>query len=312
MSSVEVQSVNPTLDVSSSYASNNQSSSKHTNKSKPLVDKIRSIIMEMYSDDPELFDPIDIERVKVDDWYIKRFLLAQDRNVKSASNMLVGSLKWRKSYGVNHLDLRSFPSEIYRLGAFFVYEHDKEGHEVLYVRANLFRRSKDLRPILVQYGVAIGCQVEKASKNGVVCVIDFKNLSLAHVDLEIMRIIISTIVNHFPLFVQRFFVCNIPSVLQMISSLVINLIPSSGRNRLTFVDNKELTKYIDSDKIPECLGGSCKKPFKGSGVVPNGCPNFLEFSKTIGWTNQQYRSIYKTFKSIFESEGIEPMPEPVD
>ncbi|XP_053212540.1 motile sperm domain-containing protein 2-like [Panonychus citri] len=307
MSSVEVQSTT----INSSYSSTDQGKSR-TNKSKPLVDKIRSTVMEIYSSEPETFDPIDIERVKTDDWYIKRFLLSQSKNVKSATNMLIDSLKWRKSYGVNQLDLRSFPCEIYRLGAFFVYEHDKQGREVLYVRANLFRRSKDLRPVLVQYGVTIGCQVEKASKNGVTCVIDFKNLSLAHVDLEIMRIIITTIVNHFPLFVQQFLVCNIPSVLQMISSLVINLIPSSGRNTLTFVKPEDLTKYIDSDKIPDCLGGTCKKPWKGSGVVPNGCPNFLEFAKQIGWTNQQYRSIYKTFKSIFESEGIEPMPEPVD
>lgn len=43
----------------------------------------------------------DIERVKVDDLWIRRFIAAQDDDVDKATKMLFETCQWRKEFGVN-------------------------------------------------------------------------------------------------------------------------------------------------------------------------------------------------------------------
>ncbi|XP_074596210.1 motile sperm domain-containing protein 2-like [Brevipalpus obovatus] len=281
-----------------------------TNRSAPLIAKVRQNVSKAYQDKPDVFDVNDIRRVEADDWFVKKFLLVCDRNPKSASAMLIDTLKWRKCQGIYETKLTDFPSDLYRLGSFFIYQTDKLGHPIIYVRPKHFRRHKLLRPELVKFGISVGTRLEAQTPNGIVSVIDFRGMSISNVDLEIMRIIISTIMNHFPLFIQKIYVVNLPSFLKMISTMLINIIPSRSRSNITFISQNELIKYIDEDKIPDFLGGKCTVPYKGDLVVPPGCPTFLEYALKIGWTLDQYSDVYHMVKSSFEDEHVDSPPCP--
>lgn len=100
-----------------------------------------------------LYHPIDVVRVRKEEWQVKRYLIGKyplfqvihkllflifyskkiesNENVDTAFEALIRTLAWKKSFGVHKLKPSDFPVEIYSLFCTEIYGKDKEGRLIL-------------------------------------------------------------------------------------------------------------------------------------------------------------------------------------
>lgn len=97
-----------------------------------------------YQEEKEAFDPEDIEQLKYNDWYIKRFLIATNCNENDAYERLVTAMRWRKEMCIRSLKDSDFMQELYNTGSLFLYEKDKDGLPTLVMRLKFLKRIPEM------------------------------------------------------------------------------------------------------------------------------------------------------------------------
>ena len=100
-------------------------------KSKQVIESIRRRFL---AKNPNMFHPIDVDRVKTNDWPIVRFLLA-NKIEDTAFAALIKTMEWRKSYGVNDFTDESFPEEVFKIGETFRHRQRSVSQSYLVVLA---------------------------------------------------------------------------------------------------------------------------------------------------------------------------------
>lgn len=99
--------------------------------SSQLVPHLRERFLKLYLDNPHLYDEHDINKVKNDTWTVQRFIESWEDPDKALQHM-DNAMKWRKSFGVNRRTFeKNSPREFFLLGAFFIYNEDKEGNKMV-------------------------------------------------------------------------------------------------------------------------------------------------------------------------------------
>ena len=86
-----------------------------------LITKLRDQLVSEMTAHLVSYDETDLERVKTNNWTIKRFLSASKLDLDVALNMAKEAFKWRKSFAINSRNELSFPMELYKIGAIFPY-----------------------------------------------------------------------------------------------------------------------------------------------------------------------------------------------
>lgn len=89
-----------------------------SNRSAEDVQIIREKVLEEIAITPNEYHEDDIERVRTDDWFVKKFYITRNRNIKPAATSLISSLKWRKSQKVHELKESDLPDVYHRLDHF--------------------------------------------------------------------------------------------------------------------------------------------------------------------------------------------------
>ena len=118
----------------------------HTNRD--FVHQVRDQFLEHYKREPELFYHEDVKQVEQMQFLLQRCIIYKKKDVKESLSMLVAMLKWRKERRMRELNDMSFPLEYYLTGTAFIYEPDKYGNRLLYVRTSLLRNISELRQSL--------------------------------------------------------------------------------------------------------------------------------------------------------------------
>lgn len=65
------------------------------------IDKVRDGFLKLYKINPQLYDECDIEKVKTNEFTVKRFVLWNDLDVDKSIKQLDEAMKWRKESEVN-------------------------------------------------------------------------------------------------------------------------------------------------------------------------------------------------------------------
>lgn len=96
------------------------------------IARLRALFEADLSAHPDLYHPIDVERVRTEEWQVKRFLLDQpdQEDETAAFAALSKALQWKKSFGLHDRTDQYFPKEIWELNGVEIYGKDKEGHLV--------------------------------------------------------------------------------------------------------------------------------------------------------------------------------------
>ena len=130
--------------------------------SSAAVQELRHKILEVIQKNPELYYEKDVERLKTNEWPIRRFLNHQKMNSEKAFEALDKSLKWRKSFGVLDISDKDFPKEAYQAAPLILYGKDLNGAQLFILRSRVARKIKVWVPTAQKYFVYL---VEKAESN---------------------------------------------------------------------------------------------------------------------------------------------------
>jgi len=247
-----------------------------TNKTDELVKTVRRrFFEEFYAENPDDYEPTDIQRLRTDDWFVKRFIIARFRQEEESLKMINDAMKWRKEYGIHHLSAEYFPKEFYISGGLFPYEKDKFGNATLYMRIKMVKRIPELTPYLRKFLAWQLWKVDEENNgNGWVIIFDTTDAGISNCDIDFLFFMISTLKNYFPIGVEYILVHNLPWVLQQAWKLARNWIPPERRKLVRFSSDSDITDYIDAENLPDYMGGNCKKSYN---TAPENSPSCYDF-----------------------------------
>jgi len=221
-----------------------------------------------------------------DQWTLVRFLRArgQDgaRDIDKSVAMIQKNMEWKQAYGVEDILNQPFQeaeaiSTLYKVGFF---NTTKEGNPVyidrlgaldvdqLYAVANHDR--------LMQYHIALyedmllnklpACSRAKGSRVvQIFSILDLEGCSTRSIlDSKIRSFlgsIMSTDSDNYPEILYRMFIINAPSIFSMTWNAFSSFLDKNTVAKISILGSRytnQLLEYIDGDKLPTFLGGSCE------------------------------------------------------
>ena len=75
---------------------------------KSVIEEVRQKFLELAKQNPDLYYAADVERVKSDDWTIRRYVYRDNSepDVQKGLEALDKAMKWRKEFGVLDIKVR--------------------------------------------------------------------------------------------------------------------------------------------------------------------------------------------------------------
>lgn len=237
-----------------------------------------------------------------DDWYLKRFLLAKNRKVDEAFQMLDQTMRWRNDMYISQVRDYHFPAEFYQIGGLFIYEPDREGTQVLYIRVRLHRQTVEMDEPLKGFVVHNFNKAEKlAQGQGFAIVFDLTGLGYSNLDWGFLTFLIDFGRNHFPGSLKYILVYNLPRILSYLQKGVFAMLPSEALGMIKFARGDEIFKYIAPENCPDYIpGGCCKRNYRK--VAPGSRP-ILDVMTHYGYNKDVYDKIYPTFQKDLEDSA---------
>lgn len=273
---------------------------KVTNKSGHLVSELRDKFLA--SVEPgDCYYKEDIEKVRRDDWFVKRFLLARNRDVSASLSMMKEALKWRKSEGIRDLQPDYFPEDLFRLSSMFIYAPDREGNVTIYFRPKLVIKHTDMVCTLKKFGnYLLNIVDEETNGAGITVIADFNGAGVQVAEsVDLLFYSISTINSYFPFGISHIVIIDLPFFLRACWYAAKPLVPSNRRKLVDFISTSDITKLVAIENLPDFLGGTCKLPYKGHSVVPPGCPSTYDFARNVlGLSDRAAEKLENCYKPI--------------
>jgi len=271
-----------------------------TNRTGDLVLQLRKKFLESYEKfkDDDVYDDDDLKLIQ-DDWYLKRFLLATYRNLDDAFKMLDETMRWRNDMYISQVRDFHFPSELYKIGGLFIYEPDKQGTMVLYMRIRMHRKTVELEEPEKGFVVHTFNKAEKLSKGqGFAIVFDLTGAGYSNLDLPFLSFLIQFGRNHFPGSLSYILVYNLPWILSSFQKVAFKMLPEGATNLIKFASGKEIFDYIDPENVPDYIeGGRCRRNFRA--VAPGSRP-ILDVMTHYGYSRDVYDRVYPMFQKDLE------------
>lgn len=224
------------------------------------ISEIRAKFEQELSAHPDLYHPIDVERVRTEEWQVKRFILDQaDGDLQKAFAALIKALQWKKSFGVHDRTDQYFPKEIWELNAIEIYGKDKSGRVIQWEAIRNQRTFKEINVLVRQFVVHTMERVDRQSgETGFILVTDANGGGLANVDLDLAKFKIAAIDNY-PLGMKAMYIVDQPWLLSAIIRIIIGLMSEKLKKLINFCKGSELLDIMDSQYIPTTLKGTRDK-----------------------------------------------------
>ncbi|XP_050318700.1 protein real-time [Bactrocera neohumeralis] len=281
---------------------------------------------------------------------ILRFLTARDWHVNQACTMLKDSLNWRKEHNIDTLvkDYKA-PAVVVNHFPGAWHHHDKDGRPIYILRLGHMDVKGLLKSIGTEGLLKLTLHIceegmqrikESAEKLGQpvlswCMLVDLEGLSMRHLwrpGVKALLNIIETVERNYPETMGRVLVVRAPRVFPIAWTIVSAFIHENTRSKFLFYGGPDclhmkdgLEQYIDSEIIPDFLGGPCKTLIHEGGLVPKTLykMNSLEdddaeeeeAKKTLeagGALMHDHRSLYKTveLRTGYIHEVIIPNEDP--
>lgn len=260
------------------------------------VQRVREKFLLEYETDKDSFNSEDIRKIRNDDWYIKRFLILAYKNEDDATVKLIDAMKWRKEKRIRETEDNYFPKEFFQLGALFIYETDKDGLPMLYMRAKYIMKIPEIRESIKKFTIHKIFEIdEQTYGSGWGVVIDFTDCNYSsYENMDMLHFFITAMHYYFPAGLDYALCYNIPWALKACWTMVKYWIPEKRRKMVQFASGDQIYNFIDKDKIPLEMGGSCKREYK---QCPENSPSGVDFGiYELGLTRQEAERIIDIFK----------------
>ncbi|XP_022092458.1 SEC14-like protein 1 isoform X2 [Acanthaster planci] len=235
------------------------------------------------------------------DMHLLRFLRARDFNTEKAHEMITESLAWRKQHQVDKILSTWEPPEI--LTRFFAggwHHYDSEGRPLYIVRLGqmdvkgLIKAAGEeaiLRHVLSINEEGLRRTEEATKKAGHpisswTCLVDCEGLSMRHLwrpGVKALLRMIEVVEANYPETMGKLLIVRAPRVFPVIWTLVSPFIDENTRQKFLIYGGKNymesiggLPEHIDSNFIPDFLGGECYCDIPEGGLIPKTCYRSME------------------------------------
>lgn len=241
------------------------------------------------SPQPFSYEPADLEQLKADDWFIRRFLKWEPTSVEQAVKTMQQVLAWRKRIAINHWSESTFPGEFYQVAACFSYLPDREGHSVIICRLRFNRKdpngSTAIEELARHYFIYVLERIVRTHPNtGFGLIFDCHRASLSNVDLDMARFIINTLSNYYSGAISYVCIYELPWIFNQIWKLVRSWLDEDARRIVRFATAKDIHQLIEPAHLPDYMGGNGTKCYR---FVPKGVPSLEEVAAEKGIRGQR-------------------------
>uniref|UniRef100_A0A1A9V7F8 CRAL-TRIO domain-containing protein n=1 Tax=Glossina austeni TaxID=7395 RepID=A0A1A9V7F8_GLOAU len=224
---------------------------------------------------------------------ILRFLRARDWHVSQALSVLKDSLKWRKENSIDDLlDDYKTPAVVTEHFPGGWHHYDKDGRPIYILRLGHMDVKGLLKSIgtegLLKLSLHIceeGVEKIKQSSESLgtpvldwCLLVDLDGLSMRHLwrpGVKALLSIIECVESNYPETMGRVLVVQAPRVFPIAWTIVSAFINDNTRSKFIFYGvadantmKEGLEQYIDSELIPDFLGGTCKTLVHEGGLIP--------------------------------------------
>lgn len=268
------------------------------------IQQVREMFADEVKNNGDLYDPIDVERVATDDYTVERYLKHHKGDLEKGYNMLVEAMRWRRSFGVNHIKRTDFPKEYFETGEAHLYTTDQNGVSTVYLRVKLHKKINELNTLSQKFLVYLfeKCEQEgRQSGKGYGLIWDCYGGNLFNVDLELLQFLTNIWINYYPGGTKYVLLHELPWILRAIYRLARSWMPEHLREQICFASKGDIGSFVGSQSLPDYLNGQCKtnykkapvdcKPMKDfiikESIEPEGAKKFLDHYKN--WLETPFR-----------------------
>lgn len=225
---------------------------------------VRERLLQYVSGNPDDFLPIDIEWML--NGNLRRYVICSYLNEDEAFDLIVRTLTWRKESQISTLTDAHFPREFFKKGGLFIYERDLNDTPLLYMRVKGIRKCNDLDDLVKLF---IAYQISKIDTQSAALfswgiLFDCTDIGFANVQIDLIRFLITVLKDYFPCGIKYVIVYELPWILNTVQKLIFAMIPDDCKHLIKFTNRKNITSVVPTDKLPDYMGGSCKKSYKFS------------------------------------------------
>lgn len=205
------------------------------------------------------FHPIDISRVRTEDWQVKRYILDEESgDLEAAYKALVRTLEWKCKWGVHENRLSQYPQELFDLYSIEAFEEgDREGRLVFAEVMRGQRRYPELDQHWRAFVIAWAEHLDRrVGERGLTYLVDFTGSSLLKIDFGLTKFRTGIISRHYPLLLKRSLMHRVPKAVAPPLKLAYAFFKKSVRDVVTYTADLEgLFAYVDPARLHTDYGG---------------------------------------------------------
>lgn len=257
------------------------------------IQRLRDRFLTESETNPQLYNPIDVKRVKTEDWQVYRFILDNDSE-EDAYKELIRVLQWKHTYGLHERSDEYFPKEFFIIFGHEKYSRDKMGRTVTWNTEDRYKKIADFTSVIQQF---LCYRLEQLDRNagplGWVSVNDCSHASMVNVDMNMNKFRTDQL-NQYPRGLQNSLNVDMPWIMSTTFKLIKNLMSKRLRDVLLVCKREDLCQYVDKESIPECFGGNRECCSDGIKHLKS-----LKDCNHLGFNDKQIETFYTTYKEWF-------------
>ena len=221
---------------------------------KPCFDNL--IRYKFLNDNNNLFDEIDIFRVRTDDWQINRFVI-EHQDIYRALYALRIAMRWRKEFGIHRRNDQYFPKEFYEALESDQTGRDRDGRYVHWsnINANRIAKIPEIHDLLKQFAAHVNEKTDKkVHRNGLLFVIDLSKVNFSNLGVDMIRFNIE-LNQYYTLMLRSNLIMGVPGLFKGLTKKMFSLCGPNIRKSNLIIKREDLLDYVSGDIIPIEYGG---------------------------------------------------------
>ncbi|CAG2109853.1 unnamed protein product, partial [Medioppia subpectinata] len=262
-----------------------------------MVTELRQKFLEIVSKNPELYYDKDIDKIKSDDWSLKRFLNQNKCNEEKALESIDKAMKWRKSFGVLELSDKDFPKQFFQSAPLFLYGQDLNGSQLLIMRAKVSRKIKSWIPTAQKFFVYLVEKAETMNKGkGATLLLDCKDSGVKNTDIDFMKFSYHVLNDYYPGLVNAGLVYKLPKVMEAVYKAVKSWLNEEQEKYCYLISKKNIHEYVAQNQLPDLLLGLNQEPYRN---IPDNSPTAHELAERLGIKVEKADKLVKHLEPFF-------------
>ncbi|KAH7865139.1 hypothetical protein Vadar_002765 [Vaccinium darrowii] len=208
----------------------------------------------------------------IDDYMIRRFLRARDRDIEKASAMVLKYLKWKRTFmPTGSISASEIATDLEQKKV-FTQGLDITGRPIMVAFAGRhFPRKGGLEEFkrFVVFSIDKVCSRMPEGQEKFAFIGDLEGWGYANSDIHGLVGALTILQDYYPERLGKLFLIHVPYIFMALWKVVYPFIDNNTKKKIVFVDNKKLKSTlledIDESQLPEIYGGKLQLvPIQGS------------------------------------------------